>query len=226
MKRLVMLLAGLALFGFSTVVQAEVSLVLGAKISEAKHQNAALMHQYSWESRTELTDNGKMEDIRLEQNTYGPNGQVERSLINDQSSPLPGGFIRKKIAEHKREKVEKYIKGLRALLDKYTLTTAGTAMDFIRNATVMPADANGWLQITGGSVVMPGDTLSLWVSQKTHKPEKVKVMTFYEGNEVNVTVTYRTLASGLAYPAYNQVDVLGKGLRLTVQNFNYINQNN
>jgi hypothetical protein len=226
MKRLVTLVAGLALFGFPPVVRAEVSLELGARISEARHQNASLMHQYSWESRTELTENGTVEDIRLEQNTYGPDSQVQRTLINDQSSPLPFGFIRRKIAENKREKVEKYIKGLRAILDQYTLTTAGTAMNFMRNATVTPADANGWLQITGGSVVMAGDTLSLWVNQKTLKTEKIKVMTFYEGDEVNVTVTYRSLASGLAYPAYNQVDVLGKGLRLTVQNFNYVNQNN
>jgi hypothetical protein len=53
----------------------------------------------------------------------------------------------------------------------------------------------------------------------------MKVMTFYEGSEVNVSITFKTLATGLTYPAYSQVDVFGMGLSLQVQNFNYVNQN-
>ena len=34
-----------------------------------------------------------------------------------------------------------------------------------------------------------------------------------------------SLATGLAYPAFAQVDVFGMGLSLQVQNFNYVNQN-
>jgi hypothetical protein len=50
-------------------------------------------------------------------------------------------------------------------------------------------------------------------------------MSFYEGDEVTMTVTFKTLANGLNYMAFGQVDVPDKGLSLQVQNFDYVNQN-
>jgi hypothetical protein len=210
----------------STPVVADVpNLGLAMQIVEARQKNAALMKQYSWESRTELIENGVVKDIRIEQVTYGPGGQVQRALINDQPAALPGGFFRKKIAEKDREKTEDYLKGLRTLLDQYTITSAGKMIDFISQATLQPPDMNGLVQVTGGSVVMPGDTISLWINPLTRTAQRMKVMTFYEGSEVNVSITFKTLATGLTYPAYSQVDVFGMGLSLQVQNFNYMNQN-
>ena len=79
----------------STPVVADVPNVgLAMQIVEARQKNATLMKQYSWESRTELIENGVVKDIRIEQVTYGPGGQVQRALINDQPAALPGGRLR------------------------------------------------------------------------------------------------------------------------------------
>ena len=226
MKKLLLFIAGLIVLAVPQFSSAEVPNVgLAMQIVDARQKNAMMMKQYSWESRTELTENGTVKDIRLEQITYGPGGQLQRSMINDQPAPLPSGFIRKKIAENEREKTETYLRGLRALLEQYTLPTAGKMIDFISQAAIQPPDSNGVLQITGGSVTVPGDTVSLWVNAATRKTERMKIMTFYEGSEVTVSVTFKTLASGLTYAAYSQVDVFGKGLSLQVQNFNFLNQN-
>ena len=194
-------------------------------IADARQKNANLMKQYTWESRTELTENGAVKDIRLEQVTYGPGGQLQRTLINDQPASLPSGFIREMMAENDQKKTAAYIKGLGSLLDQYTLSTAGKIIDFISQASIQLPDSSGLLQITGGSVVLPGDTVSLWVSVDTRKAQRMKIMTFYEGNEVNVSITFKSISNGLTYPAFSQVDVFGMGLGLQVQNFNYVNQN-
>jgi len=225
MKISLMSLMVLAVLCSSTPVVADVpNMGLAMQIIDARQKNATLMKQFSWESRTELIENGAVKDIRLEQVTYGPGGQVQRALINDQPAALPGGFFRKKIAENEREKTEAYLKGLRTLLEQYTIASAGKMIDFISQAAIQPPDLNGLLQITGGSVTIPGDTVSLWVNAMTRTAQRMKIMTFYEGNEVTVTVTFKTLATGLTYPAYSQVDVFGMGLSLQVQNFNYMNQ--
>ena len=52
-------------------------------------------------------------------------------MLNDQSAPLPFGFLRRRIAEHERQKVEEYLTGLRGLLEQYTLPTAGKVQDFM-----------------------------------------------------------------------------------------------
>jgi len=194
-------------------------------ILDSRQKNAKLMKQYSWESRTELTENGVVKDVRLEQVTYGPGGQAQRTLINDQPSALPSGFIRKMMAEKEQKKTDAYLTGLRSLLDKYTLSTDGKLIDFISQAKIQPTDSNGLLQVIGGGVVIPGDTVSLWINIGIRKAQRMKIMTFYEGNEVNVSITYKTLSDGLTYPAFSQVDVFGVGMSLQVQNFNYINQN-
>jgi hypothetical protein len=193
-------------------------------IIDARQKNANLMKQYAWQSRTELTEKGATKDVRLEQVTYGPEGQLQRTLINDQPAPLPGGFIRKKMAEKEQKKTEEYLKGLRSLLDQYTLSTTGKLIDFISQASIVP-DSDGLVKITGASVVIPGDTISLWVEIGTRKAQRMRIMTFYEGNEVTVSTTLKTLSNGLTYPAISQVDVFGMGLGLQVQNFNYVNQN-
>ncbi len=93
--------------------------------------NAALMHHYTWTSRTEIIDQGQVKDTRIELVNYTPAGQLQRSLLNDESAPLPRGFLRRAAAESERQKMEVYLSGLRALLGQYALPTTGKVLDFM-----------------------------------------------------------------------------------------------
>ena len=95
------------------------------RIMAARRANAALMRQYSWTSRTEVIDQGQVKDLRLDTVNYGPGGQLQRTIMNDQSAPLPMGFLRRRIAEDERTKVGQYLVGLRELLEQYTLPRWG-----------------------------------------------------------------------------------------------------
>ena len=198
---------------------------LAAKIIEARKANDTLLKQFSWSSRVELIDNGKVADIRIDQVSYGPDGQLQRTLVNDQPGPLPGGFLRKRIAEREREKVEKYIVGLRKLLDQYTLPTPGKVIDYVSQAQISAPDSNGLLKVTGSSVLVPGDVYTLWIDAATRQTRKIQLTTTYEQDMVELTVTFKTLKSGLTHAQYAEEDVPGKGLKLQVHNFDY-NQSN
>lgn len=54
------------------------------QIYRACEANAALMHQYQWNSRIEILSQGQVQDIRIELVSYGPFGQLQRTLLNDQ----------------------------------------------------------------------------------------------------------------------------------------------
>ncbi len=198
---------------------------MAVRVTEARQANAALMRQYSWTSRTDVIDQGQVKDVRLDAVNYGPDGQLQRSVMNDQSAPLPFGFLRRRIAEHEREKVEGYLTGLRGLLEQYTLPTAGKVQDFMSKATASGPDASGLFEMTGSNVVFPGDTFSLWVDPRTRHVRKVQVSTTFQGDPVNLTATFKTLASGLNHVAYAEVAVPAKQLSVQVQNFDY-NRNN
>jgi len=183
------------------------------------------MRQYSWTSRTEVIDQGQVKDLRIDAVNYGPTGQLQRTVMNDQSAPLPFGFLRRRVAEYEREKVEEYLAGLRDLLEQYTLPTAGKVQDFMNKATASGPDASGLFEMTGRNVVSPGDTFSLWVDPRTRHAQKIQVATTFQGDPVNLTATFKTLSSGLNHVAYAEVIVPAKQISIQVQNFDY-NRNN
>jgi hypothetical protein len=227
MKKLLLLTTALTILSGSPAIIAQVQNEgLANLIIAARQKNAALMKQYSWNCRSELSENGTPKDTRIDTVTWGPDGQPQHTLLNDQGNPLPRGFLRRRVAEKEREEMETYLKSLRSFLHQYTLPTAGQVINLISSATIPAPGPDGALQITGASVVVPGDTVALTINAPTRQTRRMTIMTFFKGDEVTVTVTFKTLASGLNYAAYIQVNVPDKNLTLLIQNYDYVNQNN
>jgi hypothetical protein len=195
---------------------------MAVQIMEARKANAALMRQYTWQSRTELIDKGEIRDVRIDQVTYGPDGSLQRILLNNQGASLPRGFLRRSIAENKKQQMEEYLTGLRGLLDQYTLPTAGKVLDFMTQAATVGPDASGLIMMTGSSIVLPGDNLTIWTDAATRQTRKVQVRTFFQGDPVELTATFQTLPGGPTYVAFAEVTVPAKQLAVQVQNFNYV----
>ena len=194
-------------------------------IIAARQNNANLMKQYSWNCRTEISENGTTKNTRVDSVTWGPDGQPQHTLLNDQANPLPQGFLRRRIAEQERRQSDSYLKGLRTFLHQYTLPSAGQIINLISTNPILPGAA-GTLQISGSSVVVPGDTVSLTVSATTRLINRMTIMSFYQGDEVTVTATFKSLANGLNYAAYTQINIPSKGLTVLIQNYDFLNQNN
>src|ERR1035438_4613492 len=142
-------------FAFALIAVAAPSIALAQVPNEglanliiaARQKNAALMKQYSWNCRSELSENGTPKDTRIDTVTWGPDGQPQHTLLNDQSNPLPGGFLRKRVAEKEREKMEEYLKSLRSFLHQYTLPTAGQVINLISSSPIPAPGPGGVLQI-------------------------------------------------------------------------------
>ena len=110
MRTLPALIALLVVIGWSEAAPAQTAAGanagMAAQLAKARAANAALMKQYTWNSRGEVLDQGEVKDLRIELVNYGPSGQLQRNILNDQSAPLPFGFLRRKIEERERAKVE------------------------------------------------------------------------------------------------------------------------
>lgn len=198
------------------------------QISEARRKNAALMHHFVWNSRTEIIVNGEVKDTRIEQVQYSPTGQLQHTLLNDQPAssgpmlPTPIGFLRKAIAKKEKQDLETFLKGLTKLLQQYTLPTTGKILDFMSSATPRGPDENGMFQLSGSNVVQPGDNLTIWVNPWTQHVRQVKVHTTSQGDTVQLTATFQTLhQSGLNYAAFAEATIPEKQLSVQVQNYNY-----
>jgi hypothetical protein len=194
---------------------------MGSKIAEVCKNNAALIRQYTWSSKTELIEKDNLKDIRIDRVSYGADGQVKRTLLNDFGAPLPLGFLRRSMAEADRQKAEKYMIGMEKFLDQYTLPAAGKVVEFLSKAKIPPSDAGGMLKLIGSSVVVPGDTLSLWVEATTLHTTRMEVSTFFEGDIVVVSSMFKTPPNGPTYMAYAIATITVKQLKLQVHNYDY-----
>jgi hypothetical protein len=222
MKISIFLMAGLLAFSGLQPSFAQVpSEGLAMKIAQVQKSNAALIRHYTWNSRTELIDQGVLKDTRIEMVGYGSDGELIRTPLNDFGAPLPEGFLRRAIAENDMQKVENYMTGLRGFLDQYTLPAAGKVLDFLSKAKIPPPDASGLLHLNGSSVVVPGDTFSLWVVAATLQTSKIEVETFFQGDIVVATSTSKTISNGPTYMAYTEVTIAVKYLRLQIHNYDY-----
>jgi hypothetical protein len=194
-------------------------------VTEARKANVALLQQYSWTSRTEVIDQGQVKDIRIDAVNYGPDGQLQRSVLNDPSTPLPFAVPRRHIAERERQILQEYLTGLRDLLEQYTLPTAGKVQDFLNRATASGRDSYGLFAMTARNLVQPGDTLSVWVDPRTRQAQRIRVSSTFEGEPVTLTATFTTLPGGLNHVAYAEVIVPAKQISVQIQNFNYDRNN-
>jgi len=197
------------------------------QISEARRANAALMQHFMWNSRVEIIVDGQVKDIRIEQVQYGPFGQLQHTLLNDQPAAggpriLPFGFLRKAIAEQKKQEMETFLKGLKQMLQQYTLPTTGKILDFMASATPAGPNEYGYYALSGSNVVQPGDSLTIWVDPWTRHVRQVKVSTTFQGDSVELHATFQTLhQSGLNYCAFAEATVPAKQLSVQLQNYNY-----
>ena len=194
------------------------------QVTAARQANATALQQYTWDQRTELLEDGTVKDTRVDMVNW-VNGQYQHSLVSNQGPSLPRFGIRKRIAESKQKEMQEYLSGLKAQLEQYTMGTSPQLLAFFNKAQVSGPDASGLIALSGGSVVMAGDSMTLWVNSTTHKAAKAFVATTYQGESVTMNATFNVLAAGLSYMNFADIQIPAKQMEVQVSNFNY-NRNN
>src|SRR5262249_43784287 len=168
---------------------------------------------YTWDQRTELLEGGTVKDTRVEMVNW-VNGAYQRSLVSNEGPSLPRFGIRKRIAEGKQKEMQQYMSGLKAQLEQDTLGTSPQVLGFFNKAAVSGPDATGLIALSGGSVVMPGDSMTVWVNAATKKAAKAFVATTYQGDSVTMNATFNTLPTGLDYVSFADIQIPGKSMEV------------
>lgn len=191
----------------------------------ARQKNATQLQQYNWNCRTEITQNGNLQDLRIDLVNLGPDGTPQKSLLNDQPGQLPGGFLRRAIEKGNRKNLEEYVGGLAKLLDQYTLPGAGKVIAFLVQAQVQPItspEGKTILQVTGNGVVVPGDTFTMKIDGTSLLPISIEITTTFQGDAVTVSGTFKTDRSGLNHLQYATITVADQNLSVNIHNYDYV----
>ncbi len=191
----------------------------------ARQKNANLLKQFNWSCRTDMTENGNLQDLRINLVTMAPDGTLQKTLLNDQPGALPNGFFRRAIAENQRKQLEQYVGGVTGVVEQYTLPNPGAIVNFLSTAQVQPMttpDGKTMLQVSGNNVITPGDTFAMTIDGKSLMPISIQVNTFYNGDPVTISGTFKSMKDGLNHLQYATVTIPSKNVTLMVHNYDYV----
>lgn len=199
---------------------------LQAKLAEVK-QSAALnnqmLHQYQWLETTQLTLNGEAKPPSQNQCQYGPDGQVQKTLISAPPPPPSGGRMKERIIEKKKAEMQQYMTDVKALLALYLPPSPEKMQQAYAAGKVSLNPAGGLLNINFTDYAIPGDKMTLVFDSAAKKIVSLSVNSYLGEAKDAVTLTAQmgTIPGGPNYTQQTVINATAKNLVVTTTSSNY-----
>lgn len=197
---------------------------LANAIVAARQKNGALLKQLTWSRRTEIDRDGRMVDIRIDLLSFGPDGSLQRSPINDDQAKLPGRFLRRAIEEGQRQQVEKLVQDVGRLVEQYTISSDGRIVGFLVNAQVQPIttpQGTTLLQVSGSDVLVPGDAVTMTFDASTLHPAGVRITTRLDDDAVTLSGSFVTTRTGLNALQYATAEIPSRKIAVMIHDYDF-----
>jgi hypothetical protein len=182
--------------------------------------NAAMMRQYSWQMRVEVTLKGEPKPAQIYQMRFDVDGKLQKTLLTAPQEQDTGRGIRGKIKKGKIEDFKEWAGKLADLVKGYMAPTPGTMMDFYAKAKYSQS-SDGKVLISAGGFIQPGDNASYWIDPATKIPCRFAFQTVLDGDPVSAQVDFGQVPGGPQYAARITVDVPAKKVSAKIENFSY-----
>ena len=191
------------------------------KFSQSRKTSEEIMKIYSWNSRIDVTKEGKVMDILIEEIRYGPDGKQQRKVINDQEAKLPSSFLIHQVAEEMKDKMVSFMNNLHLFLERYALDDENKRGAFFSRAIFGAPDANGQFLVSGDDVIIKGDKLLWWIDFHNYSITKASISTTFDGEQVEFTASYKYIPPGLNYMAFAEILVPVKGIMVQLHFYDF-----
>ena len=191
------------------------------KFSQVWKTSEASRNKYSWKVKTEVTRDGKVMQVLIEEVSYKSNGLQIRKVINNQEAPLPSTVIIRQIAENQKFKIIAFMSALRIFLEKYSLEDDSTRHSFFSKASISTPDARGQLLVSGSNVFSKGDKLKWWIDTRSYTITYATISTTFQGISAEFSATYYLLP-GLNYMSQAKILIPSKNMVVKLQFYDFI----
>ncbi len=194
------------------------------QILNASKTSDDLQLGYSWNSRVDVTKEGKVMDIKISQFKYDPEGKMIQTILNDEQASLPSSFLIHKIAEEEKDKIVAFLSGVHDLILQYYLRSKDKLLPFLAKAQIISDSPEGDILLSAENVVQEGDKMTWWISSEMYTTKKLSVSTNYESEKIEFTGTFTTLTNGLNYLAFGEIIIPSMGYLVQIHNYDYLKQ--
>lgn len=205
-----------------------------SQVRDAMAGNHQKLHGYRWIETVTLDIDGTPRPPKRYLCNYGPDEKLERTSLDQQSGQsagqggaMPvgrGGLIRQVVTKRKKEKYQKEIEQIRALMRLYIppnttkLRTAALAGQIALDHNGTSADA-----FIIDNYAKQGDRFTITINRSTMQLAAVSVKSWLDKPKHSVSgrVCFDRLPDGTVYPASTTVNVSSGHLTMTIVNTDY-----
>ncbi len=195
-----------------------------AQIKEAVARNQAALKQYTWTENTQISLKGEVKKQQVNQCQYGPDGQVQKTLISSSPSQQPSGRrLKQHVVEKKVGEMKEYMQSVSALVHEYVPPDPQKIQAAAAAGNVSVSPEAGLLSLVIKNYVEPQDSVTLGFNTAAKKIGTYNVQSYLgqEKDAVTLNVTFATLPDGTNYPAQTVLDATAKQIQVTTTSSNY-----
>jgi len=221
-KRLILASTAALLFIAPAFAQsAEVQEKLAA-VKQSMAENKQRLMQYQWVETTQLTLKGDAKPPKQNGCVYGPDGQVEKTLLTPPQEPS-GGRLKRHVVEKKTEEMQDYMQDVKAVLSMYVPPDPQKMEAAYAAGKVSLNPMPGAVNLIFTDYAQPGDRMSLTFDTAAHKIRSLSVNTYMGQTKDAVTLQVQmdSLPDGTNYTQQTVLTATAKQLVVTTTNGNY-----
>ena len=199
---------------------------LQEKLAAAKQvasQSQQALRSYTWIEKTELSFKGEVKNTKSASCHYGPDGKVQKSVVqaSDPAQKKPG--MRGKVVEKKKEEMKDELEAATALVNQYVPPDPGLIQVVIGAGKASLAQQGpGPVALKFPDYLKAGDSLTLTLDSGLKAMQKIGVATFMDdpSKPVTLQVQMASLADA-SYPASVTLAIPASQIEVRITNSNY-----
>ncbi len=194
-------------------------------IKDAQAANKQKLSQYTWQETETISIKGNVKGTKTYQVQMGPDGQPQKTEINDQKAQSGGreGRAKERIVQKETGEYQQYGQQIGALAKQYTTPNPEALMQAKQAGNISLQPGSGTVSLVIKNYVKQGDSMTMTSSEQTHSPVSVQVNSYLSDPKDAVTIAARfaQLPDGTNHVATTTIDGVRKHLGINEQNSNY-----
>jgi hypothetical protein len=194
-----------------------------AAVKQNAAENKQRLLQYQWTETTQLTLKGDPKPASTNLCRYGPNGEVQKTLIGLPPEPPSGGRMKQKIIAKKKEEMKDYMGDVKTLLRLYVPPDPQKMQQAFQAGKLSLNPAGGLINLIFKDYAQPGDQMTLTFDPSAKKIVSLDINTYMGETKDAVTlqVHMASLPDGTNYTQQTVLNATAKQLVVTTTNSNY-----
>ena len=194
-----------------------------AAAKQAAAQSQQALRSYTWIEKTELSFKGEVKNTKIESCRYGPDGKVQKTVVQAPPPAQKKPGLRGKVVEKKKEEMKEELEAATALVHQYVPPDPGLIQVVIGAGKASLAQQGpGLVAFKFPDYLKAGDALTLTLDSSLKAMRQIGVATYMDDPSKPVTLQVQMASlPDASYPGSVTLAIPASQIEVRITNSNY-----